>query len=82
MRSKTPTKLLTCKNNQTSIIHLNAITIDPTDPNLFVVGGTDEYARMYDIRRYLKLLNSIDNVVFPIPIFYFGNEHSAYLTDT
>ncbi|XP_078155601.1 uncharacterized protein LOC144551502 isoform X2 [Carex rostrata] len=52
LRSKTPTKLLTCKNNQTSIIHLNAITIDPTDPNLFVVGGTDEYARMYDIRRY------------------------------
>ncbi|KAF3321154.1 DDB1- and CUL4-associated factor 8 isoform X2 [Carex littledalei] len=52
LRSKTPTKLLTCKNNQTSIIHLNAITIDPTDPNLFVVGGTDEYACMYDIRRY------------------------------
>lgn len=33
-------------------MHLNAITIDPRNPNLFAVGGTDPFARLYDIRTY------------------------------
>lgn len=33
-------------------IHLNAIAIDPRNPNLFSVAGLDEYARVYDIRKY------------------------------
>lgn len=35
-----------------SSIQLNAIAIDPRNPNLFVVAGSDEYARLYDIRKY------------------------------
>lgn len=31
---------------------LNAIVIDPRNPNLFVVAGSDEYAQLYDIRKY------------------------------
>lgn len=34
-----------------SSIQLNAIAIDPRNPNLFVVAGSDEYARLYDIRK-------------------------------
>lgn len=34
------------------VIQLNAIAIDPRDPNLFTVAGSDEYARLYDIRKY------------------------------
>lgn len=33
-------------------IQLNAIAIDPRNSNLFVVGGMDEYARLYDVRRF------------------------------
>ncbi|KAJ3681922.1 hypothetical protein LUZ60_014495 [Juncus effusus] len=52
LRSKTATKLFTCKNDQDRVVNLNAIAIDPTEPYHFAVGGTDEYARMYDIRRH------------------------------
>lgn len=34
------------------VIHLKAITIDPRNPNLFAVAGSDEYARLFDIRKY------------------------------
>ena len=30
---------------------LNAVTINPLNPHLFAVGGNDEFARVYDIRR-------------------------------
>lgn len=33
-------------------IHLNAIAIDPRNPNFFAVAGADEYARLFDIRKY------------------------------
>ncbi|OVA08871.1 WD40 repeat [Macleaya cordata] len=57
LRSSSATKLFTCKSFHDKsinmpIVHLNAIAIDPRNPNLFVVGGTDEYARLYDIRKY------------------------------
>eukprot|EP00249_Psilotum_nudum_P011927 c23470_g1_i1 orf=149-1600(+) len=32
-------------------VRLNAITINPRNPNYFAVGGSDEYARVYDIRK-------------------------------
>ncbi|KAK3153206.1 hypothetical protein QOZ80_2BG0169250 [Eleusine coracana subsp. coracana] len=57
LRTNTATKLFHCRNNfsksgSSSIVHLNTITIDPRNPNLFAVGGSNAYARMYDIRKY------------------------------
>ncbi|KAK4803231.1 hypothetical protein SAY86_001434 [Trapa natans] len=57
LRTETATELFSCRLTQerrryTPIIHLNAIAIDPRDPNLFSVAGSDEYARLYDIRMY------------------------------
>jgi hypothetical protein len=33
-------------------VRLNAIVIDPRSPNCFAIGGSDEYARVYDIHNY------------------------------
>ncbi|KAJ9549205.1 hypothetical protein OSB04_021748 [Centaurea solstitialis] len=33
-------------------VNLNAIAIDPRNPNLFVIAGSDEFTRLYDIRSY------------------------------
>ncbi|XP_052177374.1 uncharacterized protein LOC127791499 [Diospyros lotus] len=57
LRSNSARKLFCCssitKNKQSSSsIRLNAIVIDPRNPNYFAVGGSDEYARIYDIRKY------------------------------
>ncbi|KAF5184010.1 Ddb1- and cul4-associated factor [Thalictrum thalictroides] len=57
LRNETSTELFTCesslnKSRYTSIIHLNTIAIDPRNPNLFAVGGSDEYARVFDVRKY------------------------------
>ncbi|MQM16735.1 hypothetical protein Taro_049694 [Colocasia esculenta] len=48
-----PTKLLLCTSFTQSRqpVRLNAIVIDPRNPNYFSVGGFDEYARVYDIRK-------------------------------
>ncbi|KAK3206102.1 hypothetical protein Dsin_020148 [Dipteronia sinensis] len=57
LRSSTATKLFYCssftQNSKQSpnSIKLNAIVIDPRNPYYFAVGGSDEYARVYDIRR-------------------------------
>lgn len=32
-------------------LYLSAISIDPRNPNLFAVGGSDTFARVYDIRK-------------------------------
>ncbi|XP_065017409.1 uncharacterized protein LOC135643997 [Musa acuminata AAA Group] len=53
LRTKTATKLFTCRSTYGAAIHLNAIAIDPRSPNLFAIAGTDEYARVYDIRKYM-----------------------------
>ncbi|XP_068668387.1 uncharacterized protein [Aristolochia californica] len=56
LRSHSATKLFSCssftKKKQAAQrgIRLNAIVIDPRNPNYFAVGGVDEYARVYDIR--------------------------------
>ncbi|CAN8327690.1 unnamed protein product [Cochlearia groenlandica] len=57
LRTQAPTELFTCQSIDTrrwstEAIQLNAIAIDPRNSNLFAVGGMDEYARLYDIRRY------------------------------
>lgn len=58
LRSKSATKLFNCssftedKQSSSSNIGLNAIVIDPRNPNYFGVGGADAYARVYDIRKY------------------------------
>ncbi|XP_050233922.1 uncharacterized protein LOC126682320 isoform X2 [Mercurialis annua] len=54
LRTSRATELFTCENrrNYTPVVHLNAITIDPRNPNLFAVAGADEYTRLYDIRMY------------------------------
>ncbi|RAL37454.1 hypothetical protein DM860_000148 [Cuscuta australis] len=57
LRSSSVKKLLCCssfvRNNTHSPrdIRLNAIVIDPRNPNYFAVGGADEFARVYDIRK-------------------------------
>ncbi|XP_016465615.1 uncharacterized protein LOC107788450 [Nicotiana tabacum] len=57
LRSNSSSKLLRCSsfaenNKHSSSIRLNGIVIDPRNPNYFAVGGSDEYARVYDIRMY------------------------------
>ncbi|OEL23330.1 DDB1- and CUL4-associated factor 8 [Dichanthelium oligosanthes] len=56
LRTNTATKLFLCrsslsKSGFSSCVHLNAIAIDPRNPNLFAVGGSNAYARVYDIRK-------------------------------
>nr|KJB77782.1 hypothetical protein B456_012G156900 [Gossypium raimondii] len=57
LRTVASTELFTCRPVDDSraympFIHLNAIAIDPRNPNLFAVAGSDEYTRLYDIRKY------------------------------
>ncbi|TYK23393.1 DDB1- and CUL4-associated factor 8 [Cucumis melo var. makuwa] len=56
LRTGAAVELFTCQSvdnraGYMSSIQLNAIVIDPRNPNLFVVAGSDEYARLYDIRK-------------------------------
>ncbi|XAR60486.1 hypothetical protein NMG60_11033893 [Bertholletia excelsa] len=57
LRSNSARKLFCCSSftdnkQSSSSIRLNAIVIDQRNPNYFAVGGSDEYARIYDIRKY------------------------------
>ncbi|KAF2302156.1 hypothetical protein GH714_033088 [Hevea brasiliensis] len=57
LRSRRATELFTCqpiddRRNYMPVVHLNAIAIDPRNPNLFAVAGSDEYTRVYDVRMY------------------------------
>ncbi|XP_072982926.1 uncharacterized protein [Typha latifolia] len=56
LRSDRSTKLFICSSfsNNKQPVRLNAIVIDPRNPNYFSVGGSDEYARVYDIRNYQR----------------------------
>ncbi|KAK8360425.1 hypothetical protein V6Z11_A04G165600 [Gossypium hirsutum] len=76
LRTAASTELFTCCPIDDSraympFIHLNAITIDPRNPNLFAVAGSDEYTRLYDIRKY-KWDGSTD---FGQPTDYFCPAH-------
>ncbi|KAF3772810.1 DDB1- and CUL4-associated factor 8 [Nymphaea thermarum] len=66
LRTHTATKLVTCKSFSgrstcMPIVALNAIAIDPRNPNLFAIGGSDVYARLYDVRKY-KWEGSTDEI--------------------
>ncbi|WOL09724.1 DDB1- and CUL4-associated factor 8 isoform X2 [Canna indica] len=52
LRTKTATKLFTCKLDDGAVVGLNAIAIDPRSPNVFAIAGLDKYARVYDMRKY------------------------------
>ncbi|KAK9286708.1 hypothetical protein L1049_015111 [Liquidambar formosana] len=72
LRTGAATELFTCYSIESRrsfrpIVHLNAIAIDPRNPNLFAVAGSDEYTRLYDIRKY-KWDGSTD---FGLPADYF-----------
>lgn len=62
LRSNSSTKLFCCssftENNEHSsssnTLRLNSIVIDPRNPNYFSIGGSDKYARLYDIRNFQK----------------------------
>ncbi|XP_057525806.1 uncharacterized protein LOC130805157 [Amaranthus tricolor] len=76
LRTKAATELFKCRStldstSDRSIVQLNAIVIDPRSPNLLAVGGSDEYARIYDIRRY-KGHGSTD---LDQPVNYYCPEH-------
>ncbi|KDP44126.1 hypothetical protein JCGZ_05593 [Jatropha curcas] len=57
LRSRSATKLFYCSSfaensrRPHDSIRLNAIVIDPRNPNYFAVGGSNEYALVYDIRK-------------------------------
>lgn len=70
------TALFTCHSlsdysNFVSIVHLNAIAIDPRSPNIFAIAGSDEYARLYDIRK----CNLDGSANYGHPIDYFCPQH-------
>ncbi|CAN4107319.1 unnamed protein product [Withania somnifera] len=75
LRTDTATELFTCQplrvRGYMSILHLNAITIDPRKPYLFAVAGSDEFARIFDIRKY-KCDGSTD---FGQPVDYLCPPH-------
>lgn len=54
LRNSSSTKLFTCFSfsENKHPVRLNSIVINPRNPNYFAVGGFDEYARVYDIRKY------------------------------
>lgn len=74
LRSNSSTKLFSCssfaENNHrqsSSSIRLNAIVLDPRNPNYFAVGGSDKYARVYDIRK--SQLEPSSNLDKPVNTF-------------
>ncbi|KAK9079434.1 hypothetical protein SSX86_001105 [Deinandra increscens subsp. villosa] len=59
LRSNSSTKLLYCSSvtrntnwlSSSNSLELYSIIIDPRNPNYFSLGGSDQYARVYDIRK-------------------------------
>ncbi|XP_024989367.1 DDB1- and CUL4-associated factor 8-like, partial [Cynara cardunculus var. scolymus] len=56
LRTGVATELFSCQpmpdRSFVGVVNLNSIAIDPRNPNLFVIAGSDEFTRLYDIRRY------------------------------
>ncbi|KAG5547601.1 hypothetical protein RHGRI_013335 [Rhododendron griersonianum] len=75
LRTGASTQLFTCQSlrdrGYVPIVNLNAIAVDPRNPNLFAVAGSDEYTQLYDIRKY-KWDGSTD---FGQPTDYFCPPH-------
>uniref|UniRef100_A0A0E0GKY7 Uncharacterized protein n=1 Tax=Oryza nivara TaxID=4536 RepID=A0A0E0GKY7_ORYNI len=53
LRNDSPMKLFSCYSfsNSRRRVRLNTIAIDPWNPNYLSIGGSDEYVRVYDLRR-------------------------------
>jgi WD repeat-containing protein 42A len=60
LRCSKSTQLLTCLSfggsgsrtrRRAAVVRLNTIVMNPMDAHYFAVGGSDEYARVYDVRR-------------------------------
>ncbi|KAK1437847.1 hypothetical protein QVD17_03647 [Tagetes erecta] len=75
LRTGGATELFTCQPVRgrifTPVVHLNAIAIDPVNPNSFVIAGSDEFTRLYDIRRYRHDASAS----FGKPVDHFCPEH-------
>ncbi|KAI3986158.1 hypothetical protein MKX01_004302 [Papaver californicum] len=67
LRSRSSAKLFACSslkvNKRPGTMRLNAIVIDPRNPNYFAIGGCDGYTRVYDIRSYKQESSSSDSLV-------------------
>ncbi|XP_022023271.1 DDB1- and CUL4-associated factor 8 [Helianthus annuus] len=75
LRTGEATELFTCQPVRgrvfTPVVNLNAIAIDPVNPNLFMIAGSDEFTRLYDIRRYRYDASA----AFGKPVDHFCPEH-------
>ncbi|OIT37030.1 hypothetical protein A4A49_01180 [Nicotiana attenuata] len=87
LRSNSATKIFCCssfaENNKqsSSSISLNAIVIDPRKPNYFAVGGSDEYARVYDVRMYeMDALRNSDRPVNTFCPPHLIKTHDVHIT--
>ncbi|XP_022730334.1 DDB1- and CUL4-associated factor 8 [Durio zibethinus] len=87
LRSSSATKLFQCfsySNREPLNLRLNAIVFDPRNSNYFAIGGSDEYARVYDIRRcQLDASNISDtpvNIFCPRQLVNFKHVHITGLT--
>ncbi|XP_019199214.1 PREDICTED: DDB1- and CUL4-associated factor 8-like [Ipomoea nil] len=87
LRSNSATNLFSCSSLRTNSkqssnsIRLNAIVIDPRNPNFFAIGGSDEYARVYDIRKCQ--LDASNNSDMPINTFcprHLNNKQDVHIT--
>ena len=69
LRSDSATKLFTCYSflNDRRRVRLNSIAIDPQNPYYFSIGGSDEYVRLYDMRRFQ--LDDSRNINQPVDTF-------------
>ncbi|KAG1339141.1 DDB1- and CUL4-associated factor 8 [Cocos nucifera] len=78
LRTHAPTKLLLCSSflGNGQPIRLNAMVIDPCNPYHFSIGGSDEYARVYDMRNCRWDASSTSNQPMNIfcPCHLFGTE--------
>ncbi|KAJ0700103.1 putative transcription factor WD40-like family [Helianthus annuus] len=56
LRTGMATELFSCRpvpdRSFVGVVNLNSIAIDSRNPNLFAIAGSDEFTRLYDIRRY------------------------------
>jgi len=86
LRSNSTTKLFCCssftaddKPSSSSTTRLNAIVIDPRNPNCLAVGGSDEYVRVYDLRKcHWDASRNLDkpvNTFCPLHLRESGNVH-------
>ncbi|KAM7527880.1 hypothetical protein LguiB_031290 [Lonicera macranthoides] len=87
LRSNSATKLFCCSlfteniEQSLSSLRLNAIVIDPRNPHYFAIGGSDVYARIYDIRKYQKDASSnLDSPVNTVCPHHLINTHDVRIT--